>query len=115
MRVECHSISDFLVNLKAEPPEAVLNGVVYASTTKNPIDGDKRTAVKWRVVFQASVVVSLAGGGEYLLDAGEDCGGDYTDATQEFDGSERADELRGAVESVCRERGLAVRPGVVGV
>ena len=44
MRVECHSITDFLTNLKAEPPEAVLNGVhgvlkgVFPEITRHEVD-----------------------------------------------------------------------------
>lgn len=114
MRVACSTIADFLENLESEPADRVLNKVVYASKTCRPVDGTRRDAVKFSVVFQVGAVVKLEDGGEYLLDGGEDCGMDYHDASQAYGGSERADELRQMVRDVCNRMGLVVRPGLVG-
>lgn len=114
MRVCCDNLDDFITNLKHEPASNVVRHVVHVSTTMRPLDtSDKRTAVKFSVVFQASVVVNLDDGGQYMLDYGEDCGLDYRDASKDFKGSERAAALRKRLEEFCDDHGLTIRPGVV--
>ena len=94
-------------------PSAILQRAVRASTTRNPIDGIKYDAVKFSVVFQASAVVRLDDGGEYLLDYGEDCGTDYMDEPKKLEGSERANVLREKLAGFCDDYGLLVRPGII--
>lgn len=113
MRVICTTLDDFIANLRMEPPSAVLQQAVRASVSSRPLDGDKQKAVKFNVVFQASAVVNLDDGGQYLLDYGEDCGIDYRDSSQEFVGTQRANELKIKLTEFCDDQGLKIRPGVI--
>lgn len=116
MRVQCSSIDDFLANLN-KCGGTVLNGTVFVDESRRPAHGQHpNVSVRWIVEIQASAVVELPDNrGEFLLQAGEECGLDYTDATQEFDGSDRAAELRGQLEGYCESRQLSLLPGIVDV
>lgn len=114
MRVTCEDLDSFLENLRLEPPSHVLQQAVRVSISHRPLDSsDKHKAVKFDVVIQASAVVSLENGGEYLLDYGENCGIDYRDVSNELTGSLRANALRGKLVECCDDLGLRVRPGIV--
>ena len=113
MRVTCGTIDEFIENLKALPHGAVFQKVIYVSRTRNSIDGTARNGVRFSVVLQASAVVDLGDDGQYLLEAGEDCGIDYEDSTQERKGTERASELRQKIKRHCESHGIDVRPGIV--
>ena len=115
MRVICNTLDDFIENLGGYEKDDILQGCVYVDTTKNPVDGNKRTAVKFSVVFQASAVIALPDGGEFLLQMGVDCGTDYHDGTQAMDGTEEADNLRFRLKDFCSSRGVLVRPGIIDV
>ena len=114
MRVVCHSVDDFLVNLRGVPEGMVLQGIVYVSIHRNPVDGTKRDAVKFDVTIQADAVVNLPGDdGQYILQYGEQVGRDYEDSSQEFKGTERAEEIKRKIIEHCDDVGLKTRPGVV--
>ena len=113
MRVIVQNVAEFIGNLESESPDRVYGKTVYVSVTRTPLDGNKRDAAKWSVVFQASAVVDLPDGGQYILEVGEDCGTDYTDSTDEPAGTEQANELKERVRQYSRANGLTVRPGVV--
>lgn len=114
MRVKCNTVDEFLENLSAEETDRVVQRVVRVGVTSNPVDGDQRDAVKFRVNVQASAVVDLPDDeGQYLLEVGEHCGFDYNDASQDRAGSERAAELKGRIGRVCRALRLEVRPGII--
>ena len=115
MQVLCNSLDDFIANLKLEPASAVLQGAVRVSVTEQPVDGNKYDAAKFDVTIHASAVISLADGGQYLLDYGEACGTDYRDTSQEFVGTKRAKAIRGKLEEFCDDYGLRVRPGIIQV
>ncbi len=115
MRITCQSIEEFLRCLEAEPPDAVLQKVVRVSRVFRALD-DERPPVKLMVTLQASAVVGIMGEeGQFLLQAGEECGVDYRDSTQEEAGTEKADELRKMIREYCDRHGLEVRPGVIDV
>ena len=113
MRVICNDLDDMLTNLKLEMPSAILQRAVRVSTTRNPQGGTKQTAMRFNVTFNASAVVRLSGGGEYLLEFGEDCGTDYMDEPKKLEGSERAAGLREKLVGFCDDYGLLVRPGII--
>lgn len=116
MRVVCNSVDDFITNLKAQIGTAIFEQTVWASVTRNPLGKEnQREAVRFSVVYQASVVVNTNDGGQYLLEVGEDCGIDYEDATQDRSGTKRAQELIEKVQGCCDKRGLKVRPGIVSI
>jgi len=115
MQVTCHELGEFIGNLQHTEPSKVLERVIWVSITSRPLDtSNKRDAVKFGVVFQASAVVNLGDGGQYLLHYGEDCGVDYRDKSQELLGSERSTLLKKKLVEFCDDFGLRIRPGIVG-
>jgi len=113
MRIVCNTVVDFLRNLELEGPEAVLQKAVRVSVSSVPLDENKREAVKFSVMLQASAVVCLPEGGEYLLEVGVDCGRDYKDDSHEYEGTRTATAARKRIEEFCEKHGLDVRPGVI--
>jgi hypothetical protein len=69
--------------------------------------------VRWQVNFQVSTVIDLNEDGQYLLEAGEDCGTDYEDADAESKGMDRAIWLKSRVSRCCEEMGLRLLPGII--
>jgi len=113
MRVACPTVDDFLTNLLAEGSERVYRKVVYVSITKNPVDGNKKTAIRWDVNFQTSAIIELEDEGQYLLEFGEDCGMDYHEAEPELNGTDHAKKLKNMILAACLENDLVVRPGII--
>lgn len=109
MRVTCATVEEFLTNLGSVQPSDVFQQRVYVSRTPRRVD---EAGVKIAVTLHASAVISLEGG-EYLLDYGEDCGLDYEDASQQYDGTNAASMRKAAIAAVCERLGLKVMPGVV--
>lgn len=115
MRIITTSVEEFLEDL-GHDIDQVLQKCVRVSVSKRPIDNiDRRRAVTFDVVIQASAVVDMGPDGQYLLEVGEDCGRDFTDATGEYAGSDRAAELKDRIRQFCDIHGLTVRPGVIEV
>jgi hypothetical protein len=112
MRHECSNITDFLANLNADA-EYVFRKIVSLDVSRNPVDSNRRNAAIFNVVIQASAVVSLPDGAEYLLHCGEDCGQDLRTADGHTKGSDRANELYREVAELCDRTGLTVRPGII--
>lgn len=110
MRVVCHTVEEFLVSLLAEGSEHVFQKVVRVSTNRRPLDTD---LVKWQVNFQVSTVIDLGEDGQYLLEAGEDCGTDYEETEPESNGMDKANSLRNQVGRCCVEMGLRLLPGII--
>ena len=110
MRVTCETINEFIQCLASETK--VFGDTVRVSIIRNPIDGTKREAVKFSVHIKASVVVS-SGDSEYLLEAGQACGMDYEDASQERDGSKRAEFLKNEIKEFASSKNWKVLPGVI--
>ncbi len=114
MRITCHTLGELLENLKAVAPTSVFQRTVYTSTSRRPLDNEnKYKAVKFAIVFQVSAVIGTEEGGEYILESAEECGFDYTDASNEAAGTMKADALRNTLVEHCDDAGLKVRPGIV--
>lgn len=112
MRVVCDTVEQFVRNLRLE--RDVYQRVVRVQVTSNPAGvGTSRDAPVLSVNFQASAVVRSDDGGEFLLEVGEDCGHDWRDKSQRFEGTARAKELEDMVRRACEELGLEVRPGLI--
>lgn len=114
MRVECHTMEEFLEDLsmriESSGPECVYQRMVRATVAERlSPDGGRKF-----IAFQASAVVG-ADGGEYLLQVGIDCGVDYTDSTAESPGSESASRLKGLLKDFCTRKGLVVGPGLISI
>ncbi len=110
MRVSCPTIVEFLECL--ESVDTVFDDTIRFSKISKPLGENKAKAVKFEVVVQASTVVQSKES-EYILEAGQSCGVDYNDASQEFEGSEVAAAYKKAVESVAVQKGWKVLPGVI--
>lgn len=116
MRVQCSTVDDFITNLRAELPSAIVSKVVYVSQVERSLDsGDPRQATRFTVYVQASCVVDLEDGGQYLLEMAVNCGLDYRDATNEREGTSEAARVRQKLTECCDDLGLRIRPGVLDV
>ena len=113
MRVVCNSIDEFLLDLETHNNGCLHQNAIRCSVSKNPVDGNKRDAVRFAVNIQFSAIIMNGPEDQYLLEAGEDCGFDYKDTTQEYIGTEEADRLKSKLESVCKRRGWVIRPGII--
>ena len=113
MRVVCDTIADFIKNLEIETPAHIYRGVVHSTVSSRPVDGDKRSAVKFDVTIQASAVIELPNGDQFILEVGELCGTDYRDNTQELNGTIRANELSGLLRVFCESNGVSLRPVII--
>jgi len=110
MRVKTQTLHDFLENISSS--SGVVDDIVWMDAIENPLDGDRRNAVKWLVEFHAYAVCQL-GDGEFLLEMNIHCGIDYHDSSNEREGKRSLERLRDALIEQCNERGLTVRPGAV--
>lgn len=113
MRVTCNSVEDFIVSLSIV--EHIFDNTIRANITRRPIDGSNWDAARFSVIFQISTVVCKDDGGEYLLEAGIECGTDFEDATPEKEGTERASACLDKVTQYAEKRGWQVLPGVLGL
>jgi len=112
VRVVCNSIDEFIRNLD-EPGANLFQNAVRLSTDLQHLNGrNKREATVFKVEFQATTVVQQ-GDAEYLLVFVEDCGMDHRDAQEDDEGTERAEELREALNKVCVEKGFELKPGFI--
>ncbi len=111
MQISCHTVDDFISNISEDV--RLFDNTIWSSITKNPIDGNRKNASQFDVHFQADTVICFPDGGQCLLSLGIDCGKDYHDASQEFIGSEEADEYKRQLKTFCDGRCLLLRPGIV--
>ena len=111
MRIICPTAEDFIANLT--DAAGLLEGTIWCSTVRGPGGENKREAVVFNVIFQASAVVVTASGAEYLVDFGLQCGDDYEDAMQEREGTTRADEVRQLIADFAKGKGWRVLPGII--
>lgn len=106
MRVICRTVEAFVQNLRVG--EAVLNKTVWVDEVSREV-----SAHKILHNLQASAVVYLEGGGEFLLQCGEDVGFDYMDGEPEVEGQKAMSHRKGHLEQCCKDMGLMIRPGIV--
>lgn len=112
MRVSCNLFDDWMQNLVSV--ERVFGGTVYFSVTRQPQDGqDRRKALVFSVVVQASAVIELSEDSQYLLECGEDVGTDNLCADGHTDGSDRAKVYRDRLVEFAEPRGIKVMPGII--
>lgn len=108
MRVECKTIDAFLYNLERDA-EKVFRQIVYVDATiRNPIN-----ELRIERGIQASAVIELEDGGQYLLDYGEIVGIDSIDDPPDLSGSEAVTSRVGRITELCEKKNLEIRPGVV--
>ena len=105
MRVVCRSIEAFIENLHLGEP---VEKTVWVDATNREVSEHKILHN-----LQATAVVRMADGGEFLLQYGEDVGWDHTDGEKELEGTEAMSHRRGYLKQCCEDMGLTVRPGLV--
>lgn len=110
MQIFTHSIDEFIRCLDHE--SSLFGGALRVSTIRNPIDGTKRTAIRFDVVFSASAVI-LNGEDQYLLRSEQSCGVDYEDSSNDSSGSCLASSLSNKIKSYADGRGWKVLPGII--
>ncbi len=111
MRITNQSVDEFLESL--QDVELVFDGTVRISINKNAVEGQGRTPVKFDVVIQVATVVVIDEESSYLLEAGEMCGIDYEDSSEERGGSKRAVELKERVKAFAASKGWRTLPGII--
>lgn len=107
MRVVCDSVEDFLANLKKDSGNIYRNIVYFSITNK------EESEVKKTVGVQSSAVIDSEEGGQFIVELGLYCGIDYSDHTQDFEGTEAAKSIRTIIANFCNSHDLEVRPGIV--
>jgi len=112
MQVVCETVGDFIEHIE---DGKIWQSTIFINRTRKPVGGDKFNAVKWEVCLQASAVVQIDEESQLLLQYGEFCGYDYTDASAESKATERADGLLGQLRCVCEDKGLKIKPGILGM
>ncbi len=105
MRIVCSTIEAFVENLRLGE---VFEKSVWLDETSREVSEHKMLCN-----LQASAVVRLKDGGEFLLQYGEDMGYDFTDGEPQREGSEAAKHRSGFLRERCEDMGLVVRPGIV--
>jgi hypothetical protein len=105
MRIVCRTVEAFVENLRL--------GEVFEKSVWLDETGHVVSEHKILCNLQASAVVRLRDGGEFLLQYGEDVGYDYTDGEAQREGSEAAMHRKGYLRERCEDMGLTVRPGIV--
>lgn len=112
MRVVVNTVEEFIQNL--DVADKLFQNAIRISTIHKPYGGaDRFTAVKFEVIIQISAIV-VSDGVDFLLDFGEICGFDYTDADPSNEGSERADKIRSEITDYSKTRGWKILPGMIG-
>ena len=112
MRVECPTFEEWLECLEADRPQGVWQNTVRYSIVRRPFGAD-RSSPKKEVLIQVSAVMQTEGGGEYLLEVGQDCGFNYDDATQDKAGDHEAGQIKAKLEDVCLRLKLRLLPGII--
>ena len=114
MRIECHSISDFLINLDTYP---VFNRTIYYNRTIRSLTKDSvRESTSVEIGIQATAVVTYEmEEAQALIECGETCGVDRRTADGRCEGTEVFDNRMEELRAFCQRRGLKLCPGVLGI
>ncbi len=113
MRVTCQTIDEFIQTLESEGNENIFRATIRVNSIRRPVDGTKHDCSAFDCLIQASAIVDMGEEGQYLLEAGEECGRDYVDASQEFEGSTIMKELRDKISMFCTFNKLRLLPGLI--
>ena len=115
MRVVCPTVEEFIERLDdvKQRGDTLFENAINVSTYRRPQGGNPREAVVFNVVLQASCVVVMAGGREYVVETGVQCGDDYEDKTQDKGGSIRAGTIRDTLAAFATENGWRLLPGII--
>lgn len=109
MRITTSTVDEFVECL--DNAVSIFENTIRVSITRRPQEGG-RNAVKFDVVLQASALVTSPEG-EYILEAGEECGIDYNDATQEKQGSSVASKQKQMIVEYAKTKNWKVLPGII--
>lgn len=112
MRVECPTFDEFLTCLQADRERGVWQDTVRYSVIKRP-SGPDRNDPKKEVTIQVSVVMQAEDDSEYLLEVGIQCGFNYEDTSQEYEGDKKAEEYKQQLTNICEDLNLRLLPGII--
>jgi len=110
-KVVCHDVDEFLECLGAVT--TLFESAVRVSVYLFNFDGNKRKYTTCEVNLQASAVAMIDDGNQYLIEFGEVCGKNYKDQSQEFIGTENANELKAKIKAYVEGRGWRLLPGTI--
>lgn len=112
MRIVCHTLDDFLKNLRST---SVHRGVVHANIVSRPWGEERKDkATSFVVVFQASAVLEFPNDqGQALLAFGTETGIDRISQPQSTAGTNLACSLLNKLKMDCDDLGLTVMPGIL--
>lgn len=109
MRIECYTISDFIINLETYVKSMggkVFNKTVYWSFSRRSI-----STLMYNVIVQASAVIELEDTSQFILEAGQDCGEDNEAVNGIKSGSILAASMKNNLRDVCSVIGVILLPG----
>ena len=116
MIVTCQSVEEFLICLAAEyvgipEDQSILFGeTIRCNASKRDSEGDHAA---FDVSIQVAAIVCTAEG-QYLLQAAERCGVDYSDGQPDSDpGTVRFNQLKTQIEAFARLHDLKILPGAI--
>jgi hypothetical protein len=112
MIVKCNTVEDFLTDIESQVKRNG-SGCIVQNTVRLNVSKREISDVTHAVVLQGAAIVSMKEGGEYLLQFGIECGHDYSDASQEYAGTDLANKQIKRIKDFCTSYGLTVGPGVI--
>lgn len=111
MRIATQSVDEFLESLQ-DVTDIFDNTIRVSVNRRSNSEHNLREAPKVDILIQVACVVQIDGG-EYLLETGEFCGVDYNDATQDFQGTKKADQLKSKIQILATAKKWRILPGMI--
>jgi translation initiation factor 1 (eIF-1/SUI1) len=115
MRIVCKNLDAFKKNLtgaKDLMEDIIFNSTVWVDTSE-VLQGDFGQSVKYLIILQMGAIKRFPDGGEALVECGIECGYDFRDSTQDYEGTEMAEDLKKELATFCEEQGFVLKPGVL--
>lgn len=113
MRIVCETVNDFIIHIKETPVH--LNTIYVNKTVHSATNEPVRKAMKTSVGIQVSAVLCFEDDSQSLIEAGETLGNDYHTSDASKEGTELFDAYMQDLYNVCNEKGLKIRPGLLGL
>jgi hypothetical protein len=115
MKVVCKNLEAFKKNLTSARDlieDSIFNSTVWVDTSE-VLQGEFGQSVKYLIILQMGAIKIFPNGGEALVECGIECGYDFRDATQDYEGTEKAEDLKKELTVFCEEQGFTLKPGML--